>query len=153
MTDKEYNEQRTRVRKLIKKWHQTLGLNWWRLKYEFKREKSEKDSDDDKDWATTARCIASPNYLDATIIFYLPEIATMDDNELEETVLHEMMHVFLSPMSTKEKDDEEERVATTLARAFIYTYLDTVKSSKKKLPEKKRASKMPQKRLKKEKTA
>ena len=152
MTDKEYNAQRTRVRKIIKKWHQSLGLNWWRVTYTFKREKAERENDEDKDWATTAKCIASPNYLDATIIFYLPEVATMPDEELEETVLHEMMHIFLSPMSTKEKDDQEELVATTLARAFTFAANDFSKPSKKKLPEKKRASKMPQKRLKKEKT-
>jgi len=149
MTDREYNEQKKRVRVYIKKWHHSLGLSWWRMKYSFMREQAERDNDDDKDWKTCARCIASPDYLNAEIIFYLPEIIDMPEEELEETVLHEMMHVFVSPMSVKEKNNEEERTVTTLARALIWVAKDFSKPSKKKLPEKKRASKMPQKRLKK----
>jgi len=64
---------------------------------------------------------ADYNYLQATIIAYLPQVKELTDDDLEETYLHECMHILLSPMKHKSLAKEEELVATQLARAFIWS--------------------------------
>lgn len=153
MTDKDFNTQKQRIRKLIKKWHKTLGLNWFRIEYVYSRERHSdgpSNYEPEGDWDTAADCLADANYLTATITFYLPNLVNIKDDELEEIYLHECMHVFLKPMQTKQKAAEEERVATMLARAMVWAG-EFIKPEKKDKPTSRRPRKMPQKRLKKDK--
>ena len=123
MTDKDFRTQKERIRKLIKKWHKTIGLNWWRIEYVYSRERDgdgPSNYEPDGNWTTAADCSADDSYLTASITFYLPNLVKIEDDELEEIYLHEIMHVFLKPMQTKEKAAEEERVATMLARAMVW---------------------------------
>lgn len=152
MTDRDFNEQKARIRKLIKKWHKAIGLNWWRIEYVYSRERhSDAPStyEPEGDWDTAADCAADSNYLTATITFYLPNLVRIKDDELEEIYLHECMHVFLNPMQHKEKAAEEERVATMLARAMVWAS----EFIKKDNPTSRRPRKKAQKRLKKAKKA
>lgn len=124
MTDKEYNEQKRRIQKLATKWVGPLGLKWWKINISYHREKSETPTSympiKNGEYVCFMTTTAEPNYLVARIDAYLSEIIDLNDDELEEAFVHELMHIFVSPMSTeiKKKSGDEERVATTLSRAF-----------------------------------
>lgn len=134
MTDKEYNKQKKRIQLLHKKWHDTLGLSWWRVTYAYSREgigKHEAAYESESAGMIGAMCETDSNYLTATITFYLPNLAEISDDILEEIFLHECMHILINPMSHKDKSAEEERVATMLARALAWAYGDAFKSGQK----------------------
>lgn len=128
MTDKEYEAQKKRIRRLTKKWFHKLGLGWWKIDIEYSRVSSdpfEKTAYSPKlisgKWVSVMATSADPWYRKALITCYLPEVSTLDDEELEETYLHELMHVFLSPMKNPKFAKEEEAVAQSLAKAFIWS--------------------------------
>lgn len=151
MTDKEFNTQKKRIRSLITKWHKAIGMNWWRVEYIYSRERRDDSAttyDPGQGWDVAADCQTDSNYMTATVTFYLPNIATIRDEELEEIYLHELMHVLINPMQTKKKAAEEERVATTLARAMIWASEIHKKPEKKKKPASGGGRRKPQKRLK-----
>lgn len=127
MTDKEYKREKQRIQKLIEKWVRPIGLGWWRIKFEYERE--EPDSREKTAyapkvvgdyWRSVMVTTCDPNYLRASVVSYLTQTRNIDDEELEETFVHELMHIFLAPMSHEDHAAEEERVATLLARGFIY---------------------------------
>lgn len=124
MTDAEYGEQKARVKALIDKWPEHLGLGWWKLTYVYERELDGETERDNKvaNWVTTFRCRAQWQYSNALITAFLPTIASLSDEDLEQAFVHELCHVLVSEMREPKKDhyDHEERVATTLAKAFIW---------------------------------
>lgn len=151
MTDKEYNVQKKRIRSLIKKWHKAIGMNWWRVEYVYSRERRDDSAttyDPGQGWDVAADCQTDSNYMTATVTFYLPNIVSIRDEELEEIYLHELMHILINPMQTKQKAAEEERVATTLARAMVWASEIHKKPEKKKKPTSGGGRRKPQKRLK-----
>lgn len=130
MTDAQFKAQRRRLKALIKRWHHRLGLAWWRVHYVYHRDSSEFASSDDGlvHNAAAATTLADWRYLEATISFNMQELAELDDEALEFVFVHELMHVLVAEMRADhegkrrhEHVDHEERVCTTLARAFITT--------------------------------
>jgi hypothetical protein len=124
VTDAEYEAQKARVRAAIARWDQPLGLRWWKMRYEYAREHDNPGCDEVS--RRVARCWTSWQYLEATIRFYLPALVDLDDAEVEQTVVHEMCHVLLNEMRELRHDAEnwlqhEERTATVLAKAFLWT--------------------------------
>lgn len=127
MNDREYTKQKTRVRKLIKKWVKALGFGWWQMEFAYCRE-SKHDTEptayspklSGNRWVTIMETGSDPYYKKAMITVYIPEIVDLGDDELEEVFLHELMHVFLSPMKDRKHAKEEEFVAQSLAQAFIW---------------------------------
>lgn len=127
MTDAEYEAQRERVRPLFEKWVRALGLGWWELKLEFEREESAAPITGTQyhtgTWGTAFLCNVDWRYSRGTITAYMPLLGSMSDEELERSVVHELCHVFLNEARTADKDDwldHEERVATTLTKAFLW---------------------------------
>lgn len=99
MTDKEYAKQKKRVQKYIDKWFKTIGLGWFRVGFEWDRER------DDKDSGTVARTYSQWQYKQATITWFLPAVALQPDDELEATVVHEFSHILLSGLAQQTDDD------------------------------------------------
>lgn len=125
MTDKEYREQKKRCETLIKKWVGPLGLNWWELNYEWVRGTHDGSPTTyapfvGKSEAYTCIMEVSTDYYykTANIKFYLETIKQYEN--IENYFVHELMHIFLKPMQTKQKAAEEELVATQLANAVIW---------------------------------
>lgn len=127
MTDKEYREQKRRIEKLIKKWTAPLGLNWWELQYVWIR--GEHDGSEtlympftgkDNRYTCVMEVTTDYYYKTATLKFYLETCLGFDDKAIERYFLHELMHIFLKPMQSKGKANEEELVATHLANAFLW---------------------------------
>lgn len=114
MNDAEYAAAKERVMEVFERWRYPLGLNMWRLHMRFNRT--------DKPAGALARVAgtADPDwrYLEATVDWYLPVLADMDDEELEYVVLHELTHVLLNEMRESAGEgglDHEERVVTQVA--------------------------------------
>lgn len=115
MTDREFRLHRRRVLALANRWIRPLGLGWWRFDFEWHRSGF--------DGHTLMRCASSWRYMEAHIDVDLAQVAQLaDDDRLEEVVVHELLHPILSEMgSGDEATMHEERVASTLQRAFIAT--------------------------------
>jgi hypothetical protein len=119
MTDKEFEKQKGRIQKLSEKWIKPLGLGWWTIKILYERTSIDRDTEDKN--SETIMCVSPlPQYRTATITCFLLSIIDLDDIELEKSFIHELMHIFVSPMSSKNKHDQEEYVATDLANAFYW---------------------------------
>ena len=129
MNDKEYKVQKERIRKLIKKWVKSLGLNWYEITFEYERGIRTDTTPTAYSpkvvkgvWETVMETEVDPYYGRAVIVCYLGVIKNLEDQDLEETFLHECMHIFLSPMHNKKENKQEELVATRLAKAFIWSH-------------------------------
>jgi hypothetical protein len=131
MTDAEYEEQKGRIRKLVEEWVKPIGLGWWRIDFEYERE--DKPCPEGATDSCVAECHVAWKYLQATITFYLPQVARLDDERLEYAFVHELMHVYLNQMRPwmskewpqyefleAENSAREERVATELGHAFVW---------------------------------
>jgi hypothetical protein len=122
--------EKKRVIELANKWFNLLNLYHWRILFTFKSKKEEEGvayrpgelKVIDNAWEITMSTVVDPYYLVAKITVWLPVIKEMDDDELEETFLHECVHIMVSPISKPNKSKEEELVATTIARALKNTF-------------------------------
>ena len=130
MNDAEYDALRLRIGTLIDRWVKTLGLGWWTIAFEYERESAEFHVDDEPRPKTAACCVADWKYIHATITFNMRRCFPLNDDELERIFVHELMHVFLHETREGRTEDgwlHEERVASTLAQAFIWIREDSVK--------------------------
>lgn len=127
MTDKEYREQKQRIRKLKDKWFKNLGLGWWRINISYIRDekftgKAEYAPKVFNGIYEAAFVVSTDYYYNsASIDCYLSILKDLPDDELEEYFLHELMHIILNPMHTKATSNQEELVATKLAQAFLWS--------------------------------
>lgn len=124
MTDEEYKGLKERIEALFDYWTARLGLRWWRIHRVFVRDASEFKTDEKDRPDTTANCSADWRYLEAKVSFNMLRCLDLDPDELEYVVVHELQHILVN----ETRDDElkgftasEERVCTTLAKAFIWT--------------------------------
>lgn len=117
MTDKEYREQKRRVQKVWDRWYTPLGMNWWRIDCNWEREREE-DS-----WHTIGKTYCNWEYRTANITFYLPACVDLNDDKLEEAIVHEFVHVLAMPIHDCRDDQAREiteHTVTTIARSLIW---------------------------------
>lgn len=104
---------------LVHKWIGRTWLGWWRIEvrglnaYEYAKLNTEVDVH-----SSLAFCESDWRYMTAVIKVNLDLLKEIDDKDLEEIVVHELMHVILNEMR-EGGTGHEERVATFLARSFI----------------------------------
>lgn len=126
MTDKEYREVKRKIKKLMKKWLTPLGLRWWRFTLNYIRDRSPERTTDyapksiNEIWVAAFTTCCDPWYRTAIIDCFIPTLKDLPEDELEDYFVHELMHIIMSPMHTKQKAKEEEMVATNLALAFTF---------------------------------
>lgn len=116
-----YSLQRARILSLWKKWAWLLPQ--WDLVHHFYEGPFELVTGKGSKGAL-AEARAQWMYLNGNVRWDLNAIATIDDTELEETVVHEMVHFLLNEMNSGEEEEgdltaHEERVATTISRLFV----------------------------------
>ena len=128
MNDGEFEALRHRLLAVLERWRSPLGLNWWRLTYEYDRTGQDlrlpESSPAGLKTFVAAETTPDWKYLHATILFNMPKLQEADDEYMEYIVVHELMHVLLHETREGRSEDgwlHEERVATTLAHAFIWT--------------------------------
>lgn len=130
MTDAEYEALKSKLERMALEWSERIGLGWWKLKFIWCREGI---NDPDLPHAAAATDVRW-QYLEAKIRFDMPLLADKDhfedDAALEMLVIHELTHVLVNELRCGEcQHDEkkdvmhhEERVVTTVAKAFRWTY-------------------------------
>jgi hypothetical protein len=70
-----------------------------------------------------AMCESNWQYMDSMITFNLTHMQGLSKEQIEETVVHELMHIFLNEMRADECTEgieHEERVASSLQKAFMW---------------------------------
>jgi hypothetical protein len=118
MTDKEFNAQQKRVKKVWSKWYDALGLSWYRIDRYWNRSRNEDCADEVANTATNWQ------YRTAAITFNLPACVDLDDDKLEEVIVHEMSHILVGPIQDFRDDQAREiteYTVTTVARALIWS--------------------------------
>lgn len=138
MNDAEYEAQKQRLRDLSHKWVEALGLGWWNIQLEYARDNYEPAEGNTRN-GELARCKTDWRYGHACITWNMLVLPGIDDEELELAFLHELMHIFLNEMRwarTNDSDslDHEERVASTLTKAFLW-FRDSLLAVEKKVEE------------------
>ena len=125
MDDAAFEAQRARILKLIDRWHEPLGLRWWRkVEYEYWREPLpavDGPKPSSTGFVSVAQANASWKYLDGKIKFDMQACADLPDDELEYVFVHECCHLLINEMRQCDRDDwldHEERVCTQLGQAF-----------------------------------
>lgn len=116
MDDETFERQKARILEQIERWVKPLGLNWWRLNFTYIRERCEDQP------GTAMEVLTRWQYRHAGIKVFMPAIADMEDDELEEAFVHELMHVCVNQMRDDQGDCtlNEERVCSDLATAIIW---------------------------------
>ena len=123
MTDAEYEAERQRLLALSEKWINPLGLGWWDIDLAYARDDYSPPGGTKN--GVLAHCDVDWRYGHATITWNMPELLAYPDEKLERAFVHELMHIFLNEMRWTASNDEdsidhEERVATTLTKAFLW---------------------------------
>lgn len=122
MTDKEYKAEVKRVKDILDKWRDILGLHKDRFSFSWVRESNRQEPN------AVADVTASWEYRNHHVNVYLPESQKLDKQELEECLVHELCHVLLSPLwdSTEGKSQAEieknEYATTSVAYAILWAY-------------------------------
>ena len=128
MSDAEYEEQKQRAEAVFEKWSRTLGLGWWDVKAFYHRESPPRDGN----YFSPVMCVECEwRYLLASIHIYVPEIVNMSDDDLEESILHEIAHIFVSELRGQTPDDHlnhEERVVTWMARSWRWVWQEATEA-------------------------
>lgn len=112
MNDKQYESEKKRVHRMVKRWTRTLGLNQWRINCKWRRERF-------KHKRTIARVEVKWEYQEACIEFSLSKTFNLNDERLEEAVIHELVHVLVAEIADDEAIKHEERVVVTITNAII----------------------------------
>lgn len=128
MTDKEYNQTKRRIQKLITKWYRPAGFGWWRTDFYYSNERMPNNE------GCAAETQASYRYSHATITFYMPVICQLSDEELEHTFVHELCHLTASTFPNFQDNDDAvarfERTVDDFAKHIIWAS-EHVKSAPK----------------------
>lgn len=96
-------------------WVRVLGLRWWKVNvcYDYCRKQYKNDDGEE----VLARTFVKWKYLTADIYVNVKGVRRLTDEEIEQMVIHECTHVLVNEMR-EDGIDHEERVCTTLAKAF-----------------------------------
>jgi len=115
------SKQSKQFSELVRKWKTKTWLGWWKVDIQYLSNKEYAKTEGYKKKHaknSVATCHTHWNYLEANIIVNDDAIKRLTNDELEYTVVHELMHIFLNEMR-ETGIEHEERVATILARSFI----------------------------------
>ena len=120
MNDAEFEAQKVRIKALIEKWHAPVGLRWWTVTHQYVV--AAEDMPEDAGTEVLAKATVRWQYLRAEIVWNMRNVEDCDDDYLEKAFVHECMHVLLNEMRSHTDDLlHEERVASSLANAFLWT--------------------------------
>ncbi len=121
--DKERAAIKGRVKRYLRKWEGRLGMLSWTRSYDWRDEPIEPCAEGDA-YQVGARTFAEWQYLHVHYKLYLPALAKLDDEDLEELIVHEFMHTGLDELvkSAGQPDAamHEERVVVWLTRCYLH---------------------------------
>jgi hypothetical protein len=117
---KQYTDAANRVLALAQAWEPRFDLPGIAVEHRFHETMLDPENGD----TTAAVTKAVWQYRFAIIHWYLPNIAGMSDDDLENTVVHEYVHVLLGPLANHIKasgNDLNELATENVARALLAT--------------------------------
>jgi len=103
------------IRERLSWWVTQTGLGYWRVNFDW----DEVIKMDHGGYNTAALCECDWRYQEATITFGMEKIRKLKKSDIERTIVHELMHIFINEMR-EDGIDHEERVATQLQKAFMW---------------------------------
>ncbi len=115
MKDKKIKEY---ARERFSWWVRWLGLGYGDISLEFVEYISDAGSSY-IDTDVAGECHTDWRYQETHIYFAMNRLRKLSKKMIEKVVVHELMHVFLNEMR-EEGIDHEERVATSLQKAFLW---------------------------------
>lgn len=117
-----YKKAKKLIRKYVDKWARPLGLLWWRIDLFFIVDPKtiKKHFTQSGGRKTVALVFAQWEYSRASIYFNMREIEEMNNEEIEDAIIHELCHILVNEMR-EGGIKHEERVVTGLQRAFMWT--------------------------------
>lgn len=98
------------------RWQRIMDLSHFLIKHEFVNEVSEENPE------TIAEATTQWQYRESTITWYLPNARELESDALEDTVVHELVHVALAPIQDFVPNKHEklsEYVTEGIARALL----------------------------------
>lgn len=112
-----------RIRRLFREWRDRLFLHDWEVRLDYV-DGEFVSPDGSASGEANATCSADWRYRHALMTFNTRKTRDLDDAGLTKTIVHEAMHVHLNEMRYYGTGGlaHEERVATTLAQAILWSY-------------------------------
>jgi predicted SprT family Zn-dependent metalloprotease len=109
------NKAKKRVLQVVGEWVPIMGLEWYTINHQFNEAT---DSSDEQTQATTN---TTWYYREATMTWHLPKLALLEDDELENVVVHELVHILLDPIHPEGDgiNHHLEYATECLARALL----------------------------------
>lgn len=93
MTSKAYVEVQAKLERWAPIWQERLGLSNYTIHHRFLDRQPDESVDDE--FRTTAETYTRWQYFQARVLWYLPSAIRHSDEELERTLVHELVHVLL----------------------------------------------------------
>lgn len=127
MTDRKFAILKKKVEKIANEWRDIIGLHDHRLRYKFIREKHSEGN-------TVAQIYPLWQYKHHTLEFYMPTVDECDsDEELEEDILHELVHILIAPASGNDapSNQAEREVREYATQCITYALLWAREAGKK----------------------
>lgn len=123
------------IKKLCDTWVYRLGLKWWEVTINYISDAQEiiKMFRIAEDEIVVARTFADWRYATCNIYFNLPTLKSLSVRDVEKVIIHELCHVLINEMR-EGGIDHEERVVTTLTKAFLWTEADCLSTGDKDVP-------------------
>lgn len=103
MKGAEFEKHRERIKQLVYHWRKMLGLDRHTLNLTY-----------DRSYSTHPPGVAAVThmsrwkYLEFDITFYMPNVADCSDDQLENLVVHELVHCLLAPISHNMRGSNDE---------------------------------------------
>lgn len=127
-----YERQKARARPLFQKWAERLGLQNYTITVTYYDSKKRfcKEANASRD--TVMSVTPDWRYLFADIQVNVPALVSMSDDDLEQCVIHELLHVVVNPVfgdqmrRTSMEKSLEERVVSHLTK-ILWETLDKEK--------------------------
>lgn len=99
-------ELKKNIRRIVKKWYEPLGLEWWTVDINYIYESPTSSAHPGAGVGASSR--PQWEYKQASINFYLPELLGMNLESLENLIVHELVHTHLSIMQADMKPSQHD---------------------------------------------
>ncbi len=112
MKERTVEQLRKTINKYVKKWKSNLFLGMWTINFRIR----DYITDDGGSYRTCAECTSSWKYFTADIDFNYVQLKEMEDQEIEEVVIHELIHIVVNELR-EGGIEHEERIVSHLTMA------------------------------------
>lgn len=115
---KSHRETKKRILRAVDLWSKRLGLGGWIIGHSFVVDNAAIGHEGDIAAEVTKR---QWNYQLAEVTWSLPVMSRLDSHDFTEVIIHELLHIALSPISGKHREREEFAV-TNIARGLTLAF-------------------------------